>query len=398
MNRLKQTKLLLTLFLIGLLHFSCNEEEKIDLIESVIQNENFVTIEEATEIGTLFEYPISYNINNSTVKSSTKEKKKIKSINKITDESDKTICYVINFENGGFVILSADKRTYPIIAQSESNIFTFDIDNYPPGLVNWIDNTVYKVKKIRELNLPQESEIKDVWDNLYYRTAPPPDDNGETGGDEEDGDCENTHIFVGPLLSTQWDQYDPYNDAIPSRNCPNDPEGKPRVGCIPLAMGQVMKYHEFPNTYNWDLMQDNAGSTETARLLYDVGKSVVMIYGCENSGTQIWRITTAFKEDFGYSSAVLSDYNHNTVISELNYGLPVIMGATVLDGFGGHVWVCDGYLRTYFCSSGAGYLSLHMVWGMEDAGYNGYYYYNGDWTVGDWSFNENRDMITRIIP
>ncbi|NOQ27889.1 MAG: hypothetical protein GQ564_21210 [Bacteroidales bacterium] len=402
MGSLKQTKRYLFLMLIALFIFSCNEDEEIDLNKSIIQSENFVGIENAKEIGSVFDF----SVNNNTAKSSFEKhkNKKIASINEITDNSDESICYVINYENGGFVIISADKRVYPILAYSESNTFTFDSDNYPQGLVNWIDNTVCKVKKIRELNSPQKPEIKDIWDNLYYIAAPPyedyyDDDDGYNSEDETDyDDCNNTYTYVGPFLSTVWDQYTPYNDAIPSRNCSEDSEGRPLVGCVALAMGQVMKYHEFPNTYNWDLMPDNDGSTETARLLWDAGKSIFTVYGCLGSGAEITRVTTALKDNFGYSSAVLSDFNSNTVISELNYGLPVILGATVReDGRGGHVWVCDGYLRAFFCASGAGYLSLHMVWGMPNANFNAYYYYNGDWTMGEYSLNENKVMITRII-
>lgn len=50
---------------------------------------------------------------------------------------------------------------------------------------------------------------------------------------------------VDPLLTTQWDQYEPYNDS-----CPYGIElGQPAhalTGCVATAMAQVMKYWNYP--------------------------------------------------------------------------------------------------------------------------------------------------------
>lgn len=384
MSVLKQTKLFLFFILIGVFLFSCNkEDEEIDLNKSVIQSENFVTIGQVTDICTTIEL-------STTVKRSKNEitNRNIESITEITDESNNPVYYVSNFLDGGFVIISADNRLYPILAYSESNTFDVNPYDYPEGLVNWLENTKNKVKETRKSNSPQKPEIKNRWDELLGKTAPLP------GDDDEDGEvdpCEDIHNHVEPLLTTLWYQNDGFNDLAPDYGC--DGGEQALAGCVAVAMAQVMRFHEYPNNYNWTDMPNFEGTSETAQLMRDIGDAVNMDWGCNGSGASPTEIASSLKEDFGYSSANYSDYNRNTVVYELNRNRPVILGGY---GTGGHAWVCDGYVKSTYCN-GTSYLVLHMNWGWKKTWYNGYYGYC-DWTPGNAAFNDDRKMITNIIP
>lgn len=383
MRPLKQTKRFLFLMLIGLFIFSCNEDEKLDLNESIIQSENFVTIGEVADISTLIEFPI---ITTDTKKERTS--KNVESITEVSDELGIIVYYIINYENGGFVIISADNRLDPIFAYSESNTFTVNSDDYPKGLVNWLDDTKNKVKEIRKSHSPQKPEIKQRWNELDGKTAPLP---GDDDGDGEIDPCQDIHTQVGPLLSTEWWQRGGFNDAVPIE-CSSVEEAY--AGCVAIAAAQVMRFYEYPDNYNWANMPNFIGTSETARLIKDIGVAVDMNWTCEGSGAYTSDLPTAFKEVFGYMSANYSNFNRYTVTYELSKGRPVILRG---QGTGGHAWVCDGYLRSTYCASGASYLSLSMNWGWEFGWYNGFYAYN-DWTPGNYNFNTLPQMITYIIP
>lgn len=366
--------------------FSCNEDEKLDLNESNIQSENFVTIGEVTDICSIIEYP-------TTGKSSKKERisKDIESIAEISDEFGNIVYYIINYENGGFVIISADNRLSPILAYSELNTFTVNPNDYPLGLVSWLDAIKNKVKEIRKSNSPQKPEIKHRWNELDGRIAPLP---GDEDGDGEVDPCLDTHTQVGPLLFTKWWQGGAFNDSIPVDGCIGGEQAL--VGCVAVSAAQIMRFYEYPDNYNWANMHNFLGTGETARLMRDIGEAIDMDWGCIVSTTYTADLPSVLKEDFGYMSAIFSVFNHNTVTYELNNGRPVILRGQ--EGLaGGHAWVCDGYLRSIYCDSGASYLSLSMNWGWFDGDYNGFYAYNG-WTPGNYNFNTLPHMITYIIP
>jgi hypothetical protein len=384
MNRLKQLKRFLFLMLIGLFILSCNENEKLDLHEKIIGNENFVTVGDARDICTSIEYPTTANTSKEE-----KTSKKIKSIDEISDELGDIVYYIINYEQGGFVILSADNRLYPFLAFSETNTFPVNADNYNAGLENWLDKTKRLVQEVRKSNSLQKQEIKKIWNELDGIRPPDPDPDP----DPED-DCENIYTIKGPFLTTKWNQDGNYNDSIPFGGCDFGEEAF--VGCVAVAGAQVMRFHEYPNNYNWSNMLDATATSETCLLLKDVGVAVDMDWGCTGSSALTADLATALVNSFGYNSANYSSFNRYTVTYELDRGRPVILRGVDLNYSSGHAWVCDGYLRSYFCVSGASYLSLHMNWGWG-GDQDGYYYYD-NWDPNGLDLNYSPYMITNIIP
>ncbi len=119
--------------------------------------------------------------------------------------------YVFNIgENGGFVIASGDDQVPAILAYADHG--SFQTDSLPCNVAYWMKNYEKQIKFIREKGI-----------NVASRKT-----NRAQGG------------VIGPLLTSKWDQSEPYNET-----CPIDPKYgvKCVTGCIATAMAQVMYYH-----------------------------------------------------------------------------------------------------------------------------------------------------------
>jgi len=131
--------------------------------------------------------------------------KKSYSLNKFRDENGVELLYVINYEDGGFLILPADNRVYPILAYSETNSFTTDETALPDGVNVWVQDIKKEIKQVKKENKKQSKEIKFFWDkylsfsSLKDESDPPPP-------------CEDEFIEVWPLLQTEWEQGVGFND------------------------------------------------------------------------------------------------------------------------------------------------------------------------------------------
>lgn len=179
------------------------------------------------------------------------------------------------------------------------------------------------------------------------------------------------------------------------------------------------KFHQKPSSYNWSAMLDNTPTSATAILMRDAGTSVNMNYGCDGSSAKTADAATAFINNFGYTSAQFSDYNYNTVVSEIKANRPVILsggnsGWWIFGNYtDGHAWVCDGLMevKNYKCAKlytpmspnpilikqqTSTYLFLHMNWGWSGA-FDGYFGYN-NFNPSSFTFNYKPEMITNIKP
>lgn len=208
-------------------------------------------------------------------------------------------------------------------------------------------------------------------------------------------------------MNTTWNQGCGYNDLLDA--CTTGGScGRVWTGCVATATAQVMRYWEHPNSYNWSIMLNTTGSTETSRLMQDVGDAVNMDYGCDGSGAYTSDARNALVNTFGYSTyASYVDYNTTTLVRQLKtWNRPVILRG---EGSGGHAWVCDGYRRnkittihnpgTYYEYETYTYspLYLWMNWGWGPFGGNGWFLYN-NFTPGSNNFNSDRKMIINIPP
>jgi len=218
-------------------------------------------------------------------------------------------------------------------------------------------------------------------------------------------DCyDHTEIYtVGPLLSTTWYQTGAFNDALPYITCSGS-SFQVYAGCVPIAMAQLMKYHQYPTSYSWSSMPLTYATTTTANFVKDIHTAIGNVYSgqpsyaCDGTGVSASaNMGNVLKSQFGYSSASWASYNYQTVKSNLSYSRPVLLSGD--NGTTGHMWVCDGYkdVNYYYADcTGVGYLYYHMNWGWGGSS-DGWYGFNNFNPAGT-NFNSNKKMVYNIVP
>ena len=281
--------------------------------------------------------------------------------------------YIFNVaDDGGYVIVSNDDRTIPILGFSDSG--SIDPDNIPDNMRAWLQGYADEIAGMPETALNDQT------------TNSP---NNQSKARRKVGTHSTTPIT--PLITTTWNQSAPYNNL-----CPMDEinGGRSVTGCVATAMAQVMKYHQWPTTstaipgftcstlgnktldalpattFDWTNMiksyknsYSDAEAAAVATLMQYCGWSVKMMYSAKVSSAYGHDVVTALKNYFGYKTTVQdivrSRYSYadwtNLIYNELSQRRPVVYCGQSADG--GHCFVCDGY--QYEGSTDL----FHMNWG-----------------------------------
>ena len=183
---------------------------------------------------------------------------------------------------------------------------------------------------------------------------------------EAESDQETTPrraAYTSCILQTKWGQREPYNNKCNGN----------AAGCVAVAMDQIMYYHKYPSSYNWENMLKSYSSNYTttqanavATLIKDCGEAVHMNYGVDASSA-LANTAWAFVHIFGYNENIKyykrdyftqSDWE-SIILSELKNERPIQYSGTGNDG--AHSFVLDGY-------DGNGY--YHINWGWNGSGTN----------------------------
>lgn len=282
--------------------------------------------------------------------------------------------YVFNQPEAGFLVVSAEDATLPLLGYSDSG--NFDPDNVPPALQGWLDN---------------------YQEQIVYARA-----NGLTeGGPSTKSITLPSWAPIAPMLKTTWDQGEPYNIYCPKINGKSCP-----TGCVATAMSQVMNYFQYPDTgqgyisyqinagtsqvpiyqtltlnlanvtFDWNNMLDSYSNDyneeqadAVATLMQAAGYSVQMNYGTAQSGAVSGYIPGALANNFGYDPSVMfvsRSMKNYTEWATLIYNNLKNVGPVIYDGdtafMGGHSFVCDGY-------QGNGYFHFNWGWSGLSDGY-----------------------------
>lgn len=266
--------------------------------------------------------------------------------------------YVFNVgQNLGYVVVSGDDRTAPILGYSEHG--TFDVDKIPCNMAAWLQGYADQIKYIQE---HPEAQV--------------------TRGDVP------THADVSSLISTTWGQNAPYNNLLPSvggRKCV--------TGCGATAMAQIMNFHGAPagcsgipgyttsthsivcdalpaTTFDWGNMGSNG---EVAKLMQYCAYALQADLDPDGTSAFDNMIVNALTGYFGYGSGVQEAY-HSTygdadwdmlIYNEIANSRPVILiGQSPTAG--GHFFILHGYT----VSGGVGYYTVNWGWnGSEDGNF-----------------------------
>ncbi len=400
-----------TLSAIVVLCCSCNEMYDIaDLnseqteITNEFSNElenSVVTSQDAADVASTFWASIN-NVTRANVENLEYEQETINAENKPQ-------VYVFNFNKGGFVLVSATKDYFPILAYSKDGTFT--IGEEPIGLKMWLEETKYAQSHFDQQADSVKAAIRLMWDQYntdkktfmtkgtratsvdaghactqrleyYYKLT-----SGSGGwyfaplsqaenifaqyglSAEYESLCyraqinnsdpsytvigwrvENVGGTYGPFLNTSWHQHTPFSDNIGHA-----------AGCGTIAVAQLMNYYHYPNTfvlgnvtYNWDNIPNyiSATSDQAALVKYVYGK-----IDTEHVLSWIFTRPNNLKDglrDMGYN-VTRQNHNYLSVINELKNSRPVIMlgnednppNIEDIEYLGkSHYWVCDG-VRDY---------------------------------------------------
>lgn len=286
--------------------------------------------------------------------------------------------YVFNIAgDGGFVIVSNDDRTTPILGFSDSG--SIDAGQMPENMRAWLQGYADEIAWIEKHNVTVSAAAR------AQRRDPAKAD-------------------IAPLVTTTWNQGTPYNNS-----CPEYTTGRRAVtGCVATAMAQVMYYTEtmagnittsttaeipayktgsyqisMPaiaagTTVNWaNMLNSYSGGSGTdaqklavAQLMLYCGCSVKMNYG-PSSGANTANVANALKSYFDYSETTKyvsrSFYTYanwiELVYNELSQNRPVLYGGQ--SSGGGHAFVCDGYKN----ENSTDYFHINWGWGGSSDNY-----------------------------
>jgi len=312
------------------------------------------------------------------------------------DSDQEPALYVFTDAKGGFIILSAEKRAYPLLGWSETIFDPEDPAGLPPSLVEMTENWINQIEFIREKNLPGTDASDAMWEAL------------EKGYDIIFSDSKG----VAPLLVTTWNQGCGYNALCPADS--KGPCGRVVTGCVATAMAQVLRHNAHPSTgagskcythsvygelcadfsgafYDYDAMTNNSGNSHVALLMYHCGVAVSMNYGPSGSGAFSSAVATAMRRYFDYTNGLIAGKNGyaeenwiKLLKSEMEKNRPVYYSG---HGTGGHAFVLDGYQETDH---------FHVNWGWGGA-YNGYFYLSA-LNPGSMNFTSSQQAIMGMIP
>ena len=259
----------------------------------------------------------------------------VRNVVTIRDAAGRPAIYAVNLQEG-YLLISATKRCYPILAQIDRGTFT--LDREPSGLDVVLQEMTETIEAARDSADTYRLAIKpdDMPEDAYQRFC-------ETAiGDDAWVDtpynCMESGIITvkyhesgtkkGPFLTTKWRQYAPYNSQI---------GGEKPLGCVTIAVGQLMRYYQHPAYFGWSDMPDETSNTTLTSFLTQLHGELRVTDGGSSNIDHAKRVL----ESYGYSCSKRS-HNASTVYTMLNSNLPVYTQGQDKPRDVGHAWVVDG--------------------------------------------------------
>ena len=342
----KAINIFLTVILFSVLITGCQDEK-----ELLLEEDFFISSDEAERIAeriakslpneeSAFYDGLIINLRDNT---NPGESSKVGSTYTINDKESKPAFYIMNYEKGGHIILSADIRMGPILSISEIGSFEIS-DEYPEGLNIWMSNVKESIELIRAGNYEADEIQKQVWEALL--NVEQYDIKTRKGGDMP---LEGLKILeFKHIMNLKWNHHgEGYNDSVP-HNCPNIPGGKAYVGCVPVTVAQILRHWKYPESYDWDKMPTSYATPTTAKFLVDIGKDVEVYYTCNSGSGSYMDIGYALRTFYGYNATRDRYYTYDKLKNEIDSGRPVVLSGPAILHEGrniNHAWICEGYME-----------------------------------------------------
>ncbi|MHB8090556.1 MAG: C10 family peptidase [Syntrophales bacterium] len=264
------------------------------------------------------------------------------------------VAHLFKLEGGGYILVSNDRSISPVKAYSLAGEFAALPEPYRKAILDELELRVRVASLSPSGSVPQavgSTETEARWDFLLRFDA-----------------LRQPLAVYTPgsyLISTHWAQDYPYNKFLPDFDDKNV-----LVGCVNVAVGQIMHYYKYPATgtgvlsyiwngqplktvlyhsYNWDNMPNRLDGTipeyqtdEVALLLRDLGVANRTNFGLADSSASF--SPESMVENFGYSNSLARKDNTTdyqgfiaTLEGEIDAGRPLLLGLP------NHMVVIDGY-------------------------------------------------------
>ena len=371
-------------------------------------------------------------------------------VSTIIDKMGKPAIYVVNYaNNGGFVLMSATKKFTPVLAYSQSGNYSLT-GNVPDGVRTWQSGMVGTIAAVESLPDDSTGRYVDQWNGYVEKdtTVLSGGDISMAGDEFNPDDAYNkkieeferagyrvhkigeTTITGDPKIDEQlrgeaeYDTYPDYdwqkyavvvewtessdetidnfvkstwgqgNSEIPAsynntynQYCPIIDGKCTLAGCVPVAIGQIMRYYEYPKDLgDWNDMPYGYATSTTAQLLRAIGIGVNAKYSLNGTGATL---NSAVNYLNRYFSTQTYSYNFDLIFDNVKDKRPVYLRADVTETNGnesGHAFVCSGGTRRTSIT----YYSLYTFVGMNtytkaygpvcsNQQYEGYVYINWGW-------------------
>ena len=308
--------------------------------------------------------------------------KEIKSILPVYGEEG-ILMYAVNFHDG-YILISATTNYYPILAIVEHGSFSIKPYSGQETIINELKTAVSQSKQTpiqdaknawrcfmesSSVQIPNTRVGADYYmlldgylmdwheddRTVYFLNDQPdnmPDDMYEYFCESASIDMPMDYPYMdcaiitekyctsltthGPFLQTLWHQYGngdgmglAFNSAVPNSMV---------LGCVTVAVGQIMRYYEYPPLeYNWSAMPNTTSNMVLSSFL-------ATLRGClevnPNGETTAQKAKNTL-ENYGYT-VTLINHSATDVCSSLSNNRPVFMGGVDSINNEGHAWVCDG--------------------------------------------------------
>ncbi len=318
-----------------------------------------------------------YNRGNNTRSRSAKT---VKNVITIADDKGEPCIYAVNFNEDGYLLVSATTRFYPVLADVERGEYTdtmpetgqrividgmlrnirlakedkYDFNcqplwsrylesekpdfstrtssDYNEEFNNWYASQAYGDYRIRKLTdcrgiLPDNvyaefvsaAQTEDLWEGTQYSWQ-------NTAYVVERTTEKVTEI--GPLLRTRWAQDRSFNTS-----------GYEALGCVTVATGQIMRFFKQPTSFDWDSMPDTYGNETLATFLAQLRSEL----GVSSGGSATDGDAVRVLKSYGYQVSH-KDHSASEVYSYLrNRRKPIYASGQRSDNITtGHAWVIDG--------------------------------------------------------
>ena len=227
----------------------------------------------------------------------------------------------------GYLIMAADDTLPPVVAFDTKATFSKSSPTPLPAMLDKqgsIFQEALKEPQTRGNTIAQDNQLR--WKRLLSPTR-------------ADSVMPFT-IITPPMLETEWNQDSPYNILSPSYI---DYDRRSVTGCVPIAIAQILKYHEWPIAgigtqiykdvnghlratlkadfsfpFEWNLIENNYAMTDetnittselaVARLAMEMGVLVNANYEPRGTGASINKIKNYLYLYLGYSKDAQHDY------------------------------------------------------------------------------------------